>query len=88
MAISTCSGCNLVFSTTAGFDMHRTGDYGAPIYAESGKGKRVIGHQKPTRRCMTPDEMKDRGMIFLPETGRWTTGRTVDFSWAHEKEDD
>lgn len=83
MAISTCSGCGLVFNTTAAFDMHRVGSYGEAIYKGNGKNRDVAGYTKPQRRCLTEPEMLALGMK-QNEKKLWTSGREVVF-FAREK---
>jgi len=59
-----CTACGQVFKSVSGFDKHRIGEYGDPIYGENSKGNKgkIIGYTKPTRRCMTEQEMLDAGM--------------------------
>ena len=49
-----CQGCKAYFNSTAAFDKHRVGTFGAPI----GDGT-YMAH---TRRCRTPEEMAAAGM--------------------------
>lgn len=69
---SLCRACNEIFNSMAGFDGHRVGSYGEPIYKQVGKAQRVIGHTKPERRCLTPDEMRAKGWSQNPK-GWWIT---------------
>ena len=55
-----CPVCHETFTCTAAGDMHRVGDHGA-----------IDGPNK--RRCLTPEEMLDKGMTRNTR-GRWTTG--------------
>ncbi|OLD63402.1 MAG: hypothetical protein AUF65_02380 [Chloroflexi bacterium 13_1_20CM_50_12] len=71
MARSQCTACSETFSSESGFNMHRTGSYGDPIYDP--KGKVVIGYAKSERRCLTEDEMLQKKMI-KNDKGIWTTG--------------
>lgn len=64
--VSTCGVCGLVFRSVAGFDMHRVGSYATLPDSKHGA-------QPGTRRCLTPDEMTERGMA-RNERNQWTTG--------------
>jgi hypothetical protein len=66
---STCTGCGLVFVTTAAFDKHRTGSYGKPIEHNG----QVIGYTPEMRVCITEEAMAKRGMIKNSK-GLWSTG--------------
>lgn len=58
-----CSKCGLLFGSLGAFDMHRTGSCGDPIYAPKDvKRKNPVGYTKPTRRCLTLDEITALGM--------------------------
>src|SRR5690348_5405941 len=84
---SECSGCNLTFTSVSAFDMHRVGGWGDPIYATNAKGKRgdTIGYTKPTRRCLTEQEMLEKGMRKT-EKGWWSTG-TFDTNYRAQDEE-
>lgn len=56
-----CPVCHETFTGTTAGDMHRRGDHGI-----------TTGPNR--RRCLTTDEMLDRGMT-QDSHGRWTTGR-------------
>jgi len=71
MARSQCTGCLEIFSSESGFNMHRTGSHGEPIYDK--KGREVVGYTKHSRRCLTEAEMLAKKMI-KNEKGIWTTG--------------
>jgi len=60
--------------------MHRVGGYGDAIY----DGKKVIGHAKPDRRCLSIVEMQSLGMV-KNERGVWSTGE-FDASVFRKKE--
>ena len=60
--------------------MHRIGGYGDAIY----DGRKVIGHTKPDRRCLSILEMQNLGMV-KNKFGVWTTG-TFDASVFEKKE--
>ena len=49
--------------------MHRVGGYGNAIY----DGKKVIGHTKHGRRCISTFDMLKKGMV-KNERGIWITG--------------
>jgi len=52
-----CRGCNTYFKSTAAFDKHRVGKHGV--------------YEGPLRRrCLTPVEMVEKGMV-LREDGFW-----------------
>ena len=53
-----CTACGLYFNSTAAFDKHRVGDH------------RVTRD----RRCLTPQQMQERGMEQTSE-GWWVTER-------------
>ena len=55
-----CSGCNELFNSTAAHAKHRVGPY-APINNTS------------TRKCLTPEQMRAKGMV-RNAGGWWTTG--------------
>jgi hypothetical protein len=59
-----CKACQRYFVSPSLFDAHRIGNYGEPIYKASStdKSQKVVGHQKPTRRCMSLEEMHAAGM--------------------------
>lgn len=78
----TCSGCNQTFTGDRPFEMHRVGEHGIPVSRVPHTKKDTDG--KPlvavsTRRCLSPDEMRAKGMMQNAK-GQWTTGR--DFSWT------
>lgn len=64
-----CSGCNEKFMKRTTFDTHRVGPWGDPIYKKS----QVIGYTKPQRRCLSVDEMLEKGMK-KNEQGLWLSG--------------
>ena len=70
MARSQCVGCSEVFFSISGFNMHRIGGYGDAVY----DGKKVIGHTKPDRRCLSIVEMQSIGMVKT-DKDIWTTGK-------------
>jgi hypothetical protein len=69
MARSQCASCSEVFFSISGFNMHRAGGYGDAVY----DGKKVIGHTKPDRRCLSIVEMQSLGMVKT-DKDIWTTG--------------
>jgi hypothetical protein len=77
MAKSTCGGCGKVFSSLSSFDMHRVGSYGDPIIEKG----HVIGYTPTARRCLSAQEMRDKGML-LNERGVWTTGFDATGIWG------
>lgn len=81
MAQCECSGCREKFKSVYGFDKHQVGGYGDPIYR---KGQ-VVGYTKPTRHCLTPEEMAAIGMS-KNDKGIWITKAYV--KSAHSKEGD
>ena len=73
MAKSLCRACNKTFKSVVGFDMHRTGSYGEAIYSPTDKKqKNAIGYTKPSRRCLTTEEMLAIGMC-LNDKELWIT---------------
>ena len=67
MGKNICSGCDLTFGSVGSHSKHRVGSYGDAIYD---KHKHVIGYEKPTRRCLTVDEMLASGWTTNPR-GWW-----------------
>ncbi len=73
MAKSTCRACGEVFKSISAFDKHRIGSYGEPIYKNGNpETKKVLGYTKPTRRCMTKEEMLQAGML-QNDKGLWVS---------------
>jgi hypothetical protein len=83
-----CTACGQIFKSSRGFDMHRIGGYGEPIYKITSKGKRgeVTSYTKPNRRCMTEGEMLARGMV-KNDKGQWIT-EAYDKSIVHKEDED
>lgn len=86
MAKCLCRACDQSFTSVTSFDMHRVGGYGEPIYKPSstGKSQQVIGHTKSNRRCLTEQEMQDKGMVKTTK-GLWATG-TFEFNRSTDTE--
>ena len=59
MKLEHCPSCHETFTCTAAGDMHRAGRHGST---------------DDPRRCLSPEEMLDKGMT-RNSNGRWTTGR-------------
>ena len=58
-----CVSCHQSFNSTTAGDMHRVGDHGT--------------RQGPNRRrCLTPDEMRHKGMTQNPQ-GVWMAARKL-----------
>ena len=55
-----CPTCCLTFPQQLGFDRHRVGRY----------ENRAIG-QVNTRRCLTADELRERGWQYDPDSDVW-----------------
>lgn len=68
LRIEHCTACHETFTGTTSGDRHRVGDHA--IY---------VGPKR--RRCLTPDEMRDKGMAQNAR-GQWTNGGTS--PWAKE----
>lgn len=66
--IEHCTECHETFTGTTSGDKHRTGDH-------------AIMWGPERRRCLTPDEMRKRGMEQNAR-GQWTNGGTS--PWAGE----
>jgi len=66
MAKCLCRACEETFTSVGAFDRHRTGSYGNAIY----KGQKFIYYEKPSRRCLTCEEMKEKGLLQR-ENGAW-----------------
>lgn len=60
LRIEHCDECHETFTGTTSGDMHRTGKH----HLSSGPDR---------RRCLTRDEMRDKGMARNAR-GQWTTG--------------
>jgi hypothetical protein len=56
-----CEACGAWFTGMQSFDWHRAGSY-------------AVGRKPFTRRCLSTDEMRTKGMAQI-ESGAWTTGR-------------
>lgn len=56
-----CAECGELFNSSASFDKHRTGAFGAPM----GDGTYMMH----SRRCLTVAEMQDKGMV--KNAGGW-----------------
>jgi hypothetical protein len=64
LRIEHCPACHQTFTGSTSGDMHRTGDHG-------------VFEGPERRRCLTPDEMREKGMAQNAR-GHWTTGRAFD----------
>lgn len=60
MKLEHCPACHKTFTCTAAGDMHRVGGHG-------------VTDGPDRRRCLTPEEMLDKGMTHNTR-GRWSTG--------------
>lgn len=69
MSQCECTACGEKFKSPAGFDKHRIGGWGDAIY-KANKSHDIIGYTKPTRRCMTEQEMLAVGMS-KNDKGQW-----------------
>jgi len=71
MSWCRCPTCHETFTCLPAFDMHRVGSFGDPIYAASrtGKSRRVIGHTRSTRQCLTESEMLAKAWREMPRDG-------------------
>ena len=58
----TATGCHQTFTGTTAGDMHRV-------------GKHDVSEGPDRRRCLTPDEMREKGMT-QNKHGHWTSGGT------------
>ncbi len=84
MAKSLCNTCGETFKSVTGFDKHRVGSFGEGIYKPGDVvRKNPIGQTKPTRRCMTAEEMLAAGMSKNAQ-GLWIASVYDDS--AHEEE--
>jgi gp42 len=72
LKLEHCPLCHETFTCTAAGDMHRVGRHGV-----------TAGPSR--RRCLTPEEMLDKGMTRNTR-GRWATGRAEDRFWDFPKE--
>lgn len=68
LRIEHCTVCHQTFTGATSGDMHRTGDH-------------AINEGPDRRRCLTVDEMVEKGMA-QNDRGVWTTGRNNDAWWA------
>ena len=62
-----CPSCGLYFNSTASFDAHRAGKWGT--YAKS-DGSYIPAE----RRCLTEQEMREKGMS-VSASGWWITSK-------------
>jgi hypothetical protein len=67
-----CTACHETFSGTTAGDRHRVGEHSIPI-----------GPNR--RRCLTPDEMRDKGMS---QNVRGVWGNGGESPWAHKQDPD
>lgn len=65
-----CAGCGEFFNSSAAFDKHRVGAFGAP----DGNGS----YLKSSRRCLTFDEMVEKNME-QNSSGFWITASNPNF---------
>jgi hypothetical protein len=82
MSLNGCSGCGCDFTSVAIFDLHRVGKH-AYSYSE---GVAMEPMRENGRRCLTSDEMSERGWSIDPK-GRWFDPERVEaarraFSYA------
>ena len=87
MAKSLCRGCGETFKSGSGFDLHRVGGFGDPIYATTSTGNRgkITGYTPVTRRCLTVEEMLAKGLTRNEKV--WWVTKAYDES-AHEEEEE
>lgn len=73
---SFCTVCHEMFNSLTAFDEHRKGSYREAIYCKSptGKTEDIVGYTRPTRCCLTPDEMRAKGWS-QNEKGWWITSQ-------------
>jgi len=64
--VCSCNKCGRLFVGVGAFDYHRSGQYDRPGTIRTS-----------TRRCLTADEMRQRGM-WLNDFGRWARQREAD----------
>jgi len=87
-----CTGCGEFFNSDAAHRFHRVGGYGEAIFSTNSKGKRgdLLGYGSHTRRCLSIEEMKAKGMV-KNELGRWVMeayDSTILYSEDQEQEND
>lgn len=84
---SECTACGKIFNSVAGFDKHRTGEYGNFTYAPNDRHRqRPVGREPITRRCMTTEEMQAIGMS---QNGKgWWIASEYNPSAHQDKEDE
>ena len=70
LRIQHCTACHETFTGTASGDMHRVGRYDT-----------TAGPDR--RRCLTTEEMGDKGMT-LNKRGQWTTGAPSPEFWVED----
>ena len=68
LRIEHCPSCHQTFTGSTAGDMHRVGDH-------------AVFEGPDRRRCLTADEMTEKGMT-QNDRGVWTTGRNNDEWWA------
>ena len=64
--LNYCNTCGKDFKSVSAFDQHRTGTY----EYDYSKGLRMDPPREDGRRCMTADEMQQKGME-QDKFGRW-----------------
>ncbi len=72
LRIEHCTECHETFTGTTAGDRHRVGDH-------------AIFTGPKRRRCLTPEEMRERGMT-QNKRGQWTNGGTS--PWGRGRRED
>lgn len=68
MRIEHCPSCCMTFTGASSGDMHRVGDH-------------AVFEGPDRRRCLTADEMTEKGMA-RNDRGHWTTGKVTTHWWS------
>lgn len=69
LRIEHCPSCHATFTGSTSGDMHRTGDH-------------AINEGPDRRRCLTADEMTEKGMTQNGR-GQWTSGKSDRAWWGY-----
>lgn len=89
-----CTVCHRSFGKGGAFNTHKTGHFGKPIYRQKKSRKTgaitqvFVGYGKPTRRCMTDEEMMTAGLGLVD--GLWVVvEKTENNQWdSRQQEED
>lgn len=87
-----CTVCKRAFGRLSPFNAHKTGGFGDPVYSmrntkNGTANKELVGYTKPTRRCLTDEEMAQKGMVL--RDGLWRMEIKASMShWNNEESEE